>query len=542
MSDLVFAGGTVVTAEGSFRADVAVSGETIDAVGVDLPRDGAEVIDVSGARLMPGFIDGHTHMDMPFGGTITADDWDTGTAAALAGGTTMLVDFSLQDPAGTLAEAVETWHGKASKSRIDYGLHVAITNLNADVKQELPSLPALGVATVKIFMAYKGTPLYTEDEDLFEAMQIARECGLLVLVHAENGDAIAKLQEQALARGDTEPRWHGLTRPEPVEAEATNRAIRLAEVADCPLLVVHVSCAASLEEIKRAHGRGRPVYGETCPQYLVFSDADLARPGFEGAKYVLSPPLRDPSNRPALWQGLQRQDLHIFGSDHCSFNYAGQKELGRDDFTKIPNGAPGVEERAEVLWTHGVREGRITENLFVAVLSTNQAKVHGMAGRKGALAPGADADIVVWDPDLHDHRHAGQPPRQRRLHALRGHDVHRRAGVRVRARQAGVPRRRGARRARLGPLRAPHVRAARPRPGGALMAAADAAPRGRRAAGAAPAHRRTRTARSASPGPTRGSLRASGCGASWTGSRASRSRPTRRATRGRARPARRSAS
>ncbi|MGI8780381.1 MAG: dihydropyrimidinase [Solirubrobacteraceae bacterium] len=401
MSRLIFAGGTVVTAEGSYRADVAVTGETIEAVGVDLARDGAEVVDVSGARLMPGFIDGHTHLDMPFGGTVTPDDGDSGTAAAVAGGTTTLVDFSLQDPEGTLAEAVETWQRKAEgKAHVDYGLHVAITNLTEQVKAELPSLPALGVATVKIFMAYKGTPLYTADEDLFEAMQIARECGLLVLVHAENGDAIAKLQAQALARGDVEPRWHGLTRPEAVEAEATNRAIRLAEVADCPLLVVHVSCAASLEEIKRAHARGRPVYAETCPQYLVFSDADLARPDFEGAKYVLSPPLRDPSNQPALWRGLQSQDLHIFGSDHCAFDFAGQKELGRDDFTLIPNGAPGVEERSSVLWTHGVREGRISENLMVAVLATNQAKVHGMAGRKGALAPGADADIVVWDPEL----------------------------------------------------------------------------------------------------------------------------------------------
>ena len=400
MTVKVFAGGTVVTAEGSFRADVAVEGETITAVGVDIPRDGAEVIDVSGARVMPGFIDGHTHLDMPFGGTMTADDWDTGTAAAVAGGTTMNVDFSLQDVNGTLAEAVETWQGKAEKARIDYGLHVAITNLTEDVKRELPSLPELGVATVKIFMAYKGTPLYTEDDDLFEAMQIARDCGLLVLVHAENGDAIAKLQEQALARGDTDPIWHAWTRPEAVEAEATNRAIRLAEVANCPLLVVHVSCAASLEEIKRAHARGQAVYAETCPQYLVFEEDDLAKPGFEGAKYVLSPPLRHPSNRPALWNGLQRQDLHIFGSDHCSFNWRGQKELGKDDFTLIPNGAPGIEERAMVLWTHGVREGKVSENLFVAVLSTNQAKVHGMAGRKGALAPGADADIVVWDPDL----------------------------------------------------------------------------------------------------------------------------------------------
>jgi dihydropyrimidinase len=401
MSDKVLTGGTVVTAEASFRADVAIEGERIAAVGVDLPTYGAEVIDVSGALLMPGFIDGHTHLDMPFGGTVTADDWDTGTAAAVAGGTTTVVDFSLQDIEGTLSEAVETWQGKAEgKARIDYGLHVAITNLTEAVKGEIPSLPSLGVSTIKIFMAYKGTPLYTADEDLFEAMQIAREAGVLVLVHAENGDVIAKLQEQALGRGDTEPRWHGLTRPERVEAEATNRAIRLAEIADTPLLVVHVSCAAALEEIRRAHARGSTIYAETCPQYFAFSDADLAREGFEGAKYVCSPPLRDPSNREALWRGLQAGDLHIFGSDHCSFNFEGQKELGRDDFTLIPNGLPGLEERSSVLWTEGVRGGHISEQLFVAVLSTNQARVHGLAGRKGAIAPGNDADIVVWDPDL----------------------------------------------------------------------------------------------------------------------------------------------
>src|SRR3954453_23304886 len=398
---MVLAGGTVVTAEASFRADVAIEDERIAAVGVDLPTDGAEVVDVSGALVMPGFIDGHTHLDMPFGGTVTSDDWDTGTAAAVAGGTTTLVDFSLQDIDGTLAEAVETWQGKAEgKARIDYGLHVAITTLTDAVKAESPSLPALGVSTIKIFMAYKGTPLYTADEDLFEAMQIAREAGVLLLVHAENGDVIAKLQAEALERGDTDPRWHGLTRPELVEAEATNRAIRLAELADTPLLVVHVSCAPALEEIRRAHARGSTIYAETCPQYFVFSDADLAREGFEGAKYVCSPPLCDPSNREALWRGLQAGDLHIFGSDHCSFNFHGQKELGADDFTLIPNGLPGVEERSSVLWTHGVREGRITENLFVAALSTNQARVHGMAGPKGPLAPGADADIVVWAPDL----------------------------------------------------------------------------------------------------------------------------------------------
>src|SRR3954465_7760462 len=360
MRGMGVAGGTVVPEEASLRADVAITGERIVAVGVDLPRDVAQVVDVSGALLMPGFIDGPPHMDMPFGGTVTADDWDTGTAAALAGGTTTIVDFSLQDVEGTLAGAVETWQSKAEgKAHIDYGLHVAITDLTDAVKEEIRTLPELGVATVKIFMAYKGTPLFTADEDLFEALQIARETGVLVLVHAENGDVIAKLQAQALARGDTAPRFHALTRPEAVEAEATNRAIRLAEVAESPLLVVHVSCAAALDEVRRAHARGQTVYAETCPQYFCFSDADLARDGFEGAKYVCSPPLRDPMNRDALWHGLQAGDLQIFGSDHCSFNYAGQKELGRDDFTAIPNGLPGAEERAAALWTHGVRTARI---------------------------------------------------------------------------------------------------------------------------------------------------------------------------------------
>jgi dihydropyrimidinase len=398
----IFTGGTVVTADGSYEADVMVEEEKIVAVGRDLPHDEAdEMVDASGKLVMPGFIDGHTHMDMPFGGTMTADDWATGTAAALAGGTTTIVDFSLQDVEGTLSEAIETWHGKADgKALIDYGFHVAITNLTEEIKAEIPSLAALGVSSIKIFMAYKGTPLYTEDDDLFEAMQIARSAGILVMVHAENGDVIAKLQEQALVRGFTSPKFHALTRPEEVEAEATNRAIQLAEIAQAPLLVVHVSCAAALEPIHRAHELGQTVYAETCPQYFVFSFDDLDRDGFEGAKYVCSPPLREKWNREPLWRGLQIGDLHIFGSDHCSFNYEGQKELGLDDFTKIPNGCPGAEERAMTLWTHGVSKGKVSENQFVALLSTNQAKVHGMYPRKGALVPGADADIVLWDPAL----------------------------------------------------------------------------------------------------------------------------------------------
>ena len=401
MGRLLFTGGTVVTAEGSYPADVLVEDEKIISVGTNLEANGAETIDASGKLVMPGFIDAHTHMDMPFGGTMTADDWATGTEAAAAGGTTMIVDFALQQEGGTLAEAVTEWTAKADgKAVIDYGFHVAITDLRDDIKTELPDLAAKGVASVKIFMAYKGTPLYTEDDDLFETLQLSKEAGVLVLVHAENGDAIAKLQQQALARGDTSPKFHALTRPEAVEAEATNRAIRLAEVAEAPILVVHVSCAPALEAIHLAHERGQTVYAETCPQYFALEYEDLAKEGFEGAKYVCSPPLRDPSNRPALWNGLRTGDLQIFGSDHCSFNFEGQKEMGKDDFTLIPNGLPGAEERAMTLWTLGVREGKLSENQFVAALSTNQARIYGAYPKKGTLAPGADADVVLWDPEL----------------------------------------------------------------------------------------------------------------------------------------------
>ena len=401
MSELLFTGGTVVTAEGSYRADVLVEDGKVSAVGASIDADGLQTVDASGLLVMSGFIDAHTHMDMPFGGTMTADDWATGTEAAVAGGTTTIIDFALQEVGGTLAGAVEAWTEKSrDKAVIDYGFHVAITDLRDDIKAELPDLAAKGVASVKIFMAYKGTPLYTEDDDLFETLQLSRDAGVLVMVHAENGDAIAKLQQQALARGDTAPKFHALTRPEAVEAEATNRAIRLAEVAEAPILVVHVSCAPALEAIHLAHERGQTVYAETCPQYFAFEYEDLAREGFEGAKYVCSPPLRDPSNRPALWNGLKTGDLQIFGSDHCSFNYEGQKDLGRDDFTLIPNGIPGAEERAMTLWTLGVREGKLSENQFVAVLSTNQARIYGAYPKKGTLAPGADADIVLWDPEL----------------------------------------------------------------------------------------------------------------------------------------------
>ena len=399
MSDMVLVGGTVVTAEASFRADVAVEDERIAAVGVDLPTDGAEVVDVSGALLMPGFIDGHTHLDMPFGGTVTSDDWDTGTAAAVAGGTTTKVDFSLQDIDGTLAEAVETWQGRPRARRAST---TACTwpSRTSRTPSRPRSLAALARrSTIKIFMAYKGTPLYTADEDLFEAMQIAREAGVLVLVHAENGDVIAKLQAEALERGDTDPHWHasraragrgrGDQPRHPPGRDRRHAAARR------PRLVRRRARGGAPRPRAREHDLRRDV-----PAVLRFEYADLERPDFEGAKYVCSPPMRDPSNRPALWRGLRLATCRSSARTTARSTGTARRSSAATTSLRSPTACPGLEERPAVLWTEGVRGGHISEQLFVAVLSTNQARVHGMVGRKGAIVPGNDADIVVWDPDM----------------------------------------------------------------------------------------------------------------------------------------------
>jgi dihydropyrimidinase len=393
--------GRIVTAVDDYMADVFIEGEKISLIGKDLKVQADKVIDASNRLVLPGGIDPHTHFDMPFGGTTSADDFASGTKAAAFGGTTTIIDFAIQSKGESTLKGLDAWHDKASgKATIDYGFHMIITDMPDERLPEMRRLVDEGITSYKLFMAYPGV-LYVDDGTLYRTFRQAGDNGTRICMHAENGIVIDEIIKAAVKDGKTSPKYHALTRPEEVEAEATGRAIRLAEIADTPLVVVHVTCDGALEEIKRAHARGRPVYGETCPQYLVFSYGEhLDQPGFEGAKYVCSPPLRDPRNQPILWRGLQSQDLQIVGSDHCAFNYAGQKELGRDDFTAIPNGAPGAEERAAVMWTHGVSQGRISENLMVAVLSTNQARIHGMAGRKGALIPGADADIVVWDPDL----------------------------------------------------------------------------------------------------------------------------------------------
>lgn len=395
----IIRGGTVVTASDIQRADVLIEGEVVVAVAKQIPTAEHKVINATGCYVIPGGIDPHTHLDMPFGGTVTADDWRTGTIAAAYGGTTSIVDFALHTKGDTLANAVKEWHGKADdKAAIDYSFHVMVGDMNERVMNEIPHIvEEEGVASFKVFMAYKNN-LQVDDETLFRTLRLASDSGALVQVHAENGDVIDVLVKEALAQGHIEPKYHALTRPPEAEGEATARAIRLAEIAEAPLYVVHVTCAEAAEAISDARRRGLPVFGETCPQYLVCDYTDYERPGFEGAKYVMSPPLRDKSNQPVLWNKLRSGELSAFGSDQCSFNMKGQKELGLYDFSKIPNGSPTIEHRMMLLYHHGVNEGRISLNRFVALTSTNNAKLFGLFPKKGTVAVGSDADIVIWDP------------------------------------------------------------------------------------------------------------------------------------------------
>ncbi len=399
----LISGGTIVTASDTFPADVLLDGETIVAIGSGLHGD--TTVDATGKYVIPGGIDVHTHLNMPFGGTYSSDDFFTGHRAAAFGGTTMHIDFAVQPKGSSLQDTLKIWHGKADgMAAIDYSFHLAITDLNDAVMAELPSLPAHGVSSLKLFMAYKGA-LMVDDETLFRAMQVAAEHGLLIMVHAENGDAVDVLIKQAVAAGNLEPKYHALTRPPELEAEATARAIRLAEVAGATLYVVHLTCEGALEAVRLARGRGSSVYAETCTQYFFFTKDDLARPGHAGAKWVCSPPFRTEHDQALLWQGIADGSLHIVSTDHCPFWYEGGtdgrlagKELGIGNFALIPNGCPGIEDRMMVLYTHGVGGGRISLNRWVELTSTNPAKMFGCYPQKGAVAPGSDADLVIWDP------------------------------------------------------------------------------------------------------------------------------------------------
>lgn len=394
--------GVLVTASDTFEADILIEHGKITQIGIGLlPDERTELIDASGCYVIPGGIDPHTHLDMPFGGTVTADDFATGTVAAAFGGTTTIIDFCLTQKGRPLLESLQQWHDKADgKAAIDYGFHLMIGEMNDQVLEELPQMiEEEGVSSFKVFMAYKNQ-FQADDAILYQTLQKAKEYGALVMVHAENGDVIDLLVREALAAGRTEPIHHALTRPSILEGEATGRAARLAALADSQLYVVHVTCAEAVEQIARMRELGYRIWGETCPQYLTLDQSIMDQPNFEGAKYVWSPPLREAFHQDALWNALKNGQLQTIGSDHCSFNFKGQKDLGKDDFSKIPNGGPVIEDRLSILYSEGVAKGRISLNQWVDLCSTRASKLFGLFPQKGTLAVGTDADIVIFDPAI----------------------------------------------------------------------------------------------------------------------------------------------
>src|SRR5438094_1252490 len=390
--------GTIVTAVDQYKGDLLLEGEKIALIGTSLGMEADKTIDASGKYVLPGGIDVHTHLDMPFGGTTSADDFESGTTAAAFGGTTALVDFAIQYKGQTLHHAWETWMNKAEgKAAIDYGFHMIMTDLNDQTECEMDALVREGVTSFKLFMAYRGI-FMLDDGSIFKALLRTGKNGGTICMHAENGDVIDVLVQRALAEGNTAPKYHALTRPARAEAEATHRAIALSEIADVPIYIVHLSAAEALEMVTEARDRGLPAYAETCPQYLFLSYDNYEEPGFNGAKYVMSPPLREKAPQEQLWRGLKFNDLQAISTDHCPFCMKEQKELGRNDFSKIPNGAPGIETRMSLVYDGGVRPGRISLNRFVELTSTSPAKIFGLFPRKGTIAPGSDADIVIFDP------------------------------------------------------------------------------------------------------------------------------------------------
>src|SRR5213593_3988118 len=397
--DTIIANGRVVTATDTYQSDVAISQGRITAIGQSLPRENAgKIIDAAGKFVFPGGIVVHTHLDMPFGGTTSADDFETGTRAAAFGGTTTLIDFAIQYKGQTLRTAFDTWMQKASSKAVsDYAFHCIITDLADAQLAEMNALVREGVTSFKLFMAYPGV-FMLDDASIFKALQTTAKNGGLVCMHAENGSAIDVIVQQALAEGQTAPKYHALTRPARSEAEATHRAIALSEIADVPIYIVHLSAAEALEMVTEARDRGLPAFAETCPQYLFLSYDNYEEPGFDGAKYVMSPPLRGKETQDQLWRGLASNDLQAVSTDHCPFCMKEQKDLGRDDFSKIPNGAPGIETRMSLVFDGGVRTGKIGLNRFVELSSTSPAKIFGLFPRKGTVAPGSDADLVVCDP------------------------------------------------------------------------------------------------------------------------------------------------
>ena len=396
---LLIRNGRIVTAVDDYRADIFVEDETVSLIGRDLDVEADRTIDAAGRLVIPGGVDPHTHMDMPFGGTTSADDFETGTRAAAFGGTTTIVDFAIQTKGHSTLEGLETWHEKAAgKAGIDYGFHMIVTDMEDDRLWEMRRLADEGVTSYKMFMAYPGV-LYVDDGTLFRAMRKAGEDGTLVCMHAENGIVIDEIVKIALAEGKTAPKYHALTRPTRMEAEGVHRSIAIAEVAGVPVYIVHLSCADALEQVTLARDRGAQVFAETCPQYLFLDLSHYDHEDFEGAKYVMTPPLREKWNQEHLWRGLGFGDLQSISTDHCPFCFKDQKVLGIDDFSKIPNGGPGVENRMSLVYNGGVVGGRLSVNKFVELTSTAASKLFGLFPKKGTIAVGSDADIVVFNPD-----------------------------------------------------------------------------------------------------------------------------------------------
>jgi dihydropyrimidinase len=391
--------GRIITAVDDYNADILVDDGRVAMIGKTLDFDVDKTYDARGCLVIPGGIDPHTHMELPFGGTAASDTFETGTRAAAFGGTTTIIDFAVQSKGQSLAAALDTWHQKAEgRTSIDYGFHIICTDLPDERLPEMKQMIREGVSSFKLFMAYPGVFL-VDDGTIYNAMTTAAEAGGLICMHAENGIVINAIIKRALAEGKTAPKYHALTRPTKAEAEGVHRAIAIAEMAHSPVYIVHLSCDDALREVTAARDAGIPAYAETCPQYLFLDDSVYEQPGFEGAKFVMTPPIREKFNQDRLWRGLEYDDLQVISTDHCPFCFKEQKELGLDDFTKIPNGGPGVEHRMSLVYNGGVAAGRITLNRWVEIVSTNAARIFGLFPRKGTIAVGSDADIVLFDPD-----------------------------------------------------------------------------------------------------------------------------------------------
>lgn len=392
--------GRIITATDDYVADLLIVGETIQAIGRSLPvPPDARVIDAAGKLVIPGGIDPHVHMQLPFGGTVSSDDFESGTRAAAVGGTTSIIDFAIQYHGKTFAQTLDDWHAKAAgRCAIDYGFHLAVTEYEPRHQAEFAAVVDAGVTTFKLFLAYPGV-FMVDDQTMFRVMRSAGEAGGLTLVHAENGDAITLKIAELMAAGKVEPKYHAQSRPPVMQADGVARAVRVAEFAKAPVFIVHVSCEAAMMELVRSRDAGNPAYGETCTQYLFLDETAYDKPDFEGAKYVFTPPLVGKQNIEPLWKGLKLGYLQEVSTDHCPFNFKGQKELGRGDFTKIPNGGPGVEDRLSMVYQGAVVERGFSLNKWVDLTSTASAKLFGMFPKKGTIAVGSDADVVLWDPN-----------------------------------------------------------------------------------------------------------------------------------------------